>query len=274
MADLRLVNLFPNHDSYGYKREEIKEEIYPKAGSFFNMPCYDNPIGIEIEAENFNGCGVPLMFWRTDEDGSLKKAGVEFISVPLKRRSIDYALHEIQFFGDKLEFGHRTSVHLHCNVSQYTLRQLYGLVAMYSMLEECFYSLADPIRECNSFCYPIIGTAPKLEWFNSEDHTTKYCAFNIAPVKRQMTVEFRHLHGTTDLLSLRRWIQIGAKLVYYCGNVKEPIEFFKKVVSEDKVKELLPEIFGDTAIIFDARVLDRSISNGSLWALALLSEAP
>lgn len=258
---------------------EVLKIEHGEIPTFFNMECYNNPIGIEVEAEQYGGYPHNLFLWNTTDDGSLKKNGVEFISVPLYRTMIDYALHEAEKFSSKLSFGHRTSVHVHCNVSHYTLHQLSVLTALYAMYEGCFFYLTNDNRRGNSFCYSIVGTEPCLKWYKVDEEephctTTKYCAFNVSPVQRQMSVEFRHMHGTGDKTALRRWVQLCGKLVYYCGKLdpKTSVAFAKEQISNKKVEnELLEEIFGATATIFPRDVASRSARRGELWAMSLLS---
>lgn len=283
MADRKLISLFTKAKLvpviYDNGLMHNVKEAYGTIPTFFNMECYNNPIGIEIEAEEYKGMAWDNFFWRTTEDGSLKKNGVEFISMPLSREMIDYALFEAERATKKLEFGHRTSVHVHVNVSHYTLFQLNVLTALYAMYEGCFFYLVDERRRGNSFCYSIIGTEPKLKWYDSNEEesgcpTTKYCAYNISPVKRQMSVEFRHLHGTGDPKTLRRWIQLCAKLVYYCGKLepKTSIQFIKEAISTKKVEaELVEEIFGGTSVILPRDIVSKSCRKGELWAMSLLT---
>jgi len=283
MGDRKLIGMFP----YAHKPKDvlritddrmlaIKDRDW-KVDTFFNMPAYDNPIGIEIEAESWGGGNEQTLLWRWEEDLSLKKSGIEFISYPLTRTAIDYALAELSLVSMGLSFGHRTSVHVHCNVDHYTYYQLHALAAFYAMLEECFYSLVDQTRSGNTFCYHLVGTEPELRWYTGEEHdcpkTTKYCAFNIAPVKTQCSVEFRHMHGTVDPKTLRRWIQLCAKLVYYCGKLpaKGSLEFAKNAISSGEFEtKIIREIWGETTDIFPREVIQNSVRNGELWALALL----
>jgi hypothetical protein len=280
MADRKLVKMWPkarvpNIVAKDYGREYL--ERIGKIKTFFNLPCYDNPIGIEIESEGFDGLEKDLLLWRVTEDNSLRGEGVEFISVPLVRTTIDYALYEIAKPISKLSFGHRTSIHVHCNVAHYTAHQLAVLTAYYAMLEKLFFSLTQG-REGNTFCYPIVGTSPVLEWYEGRDgavdRTTKYCAFNINPIKTQMSVEFRHCHGTNDIKTIRRWVQICAKLVYYCGNLP-PATCIRTALDEIATRrfegETIRKIWGDTTDIFTPSEIHASVRNGELWAATVLT---
>lgn len=283
MADRKLISLFPRAhlpDKGDLKRYlNYSKELHGQIETMFDMDIYDNPIGIEIETENF--FRMPkhsLYLWHTDQDGSLRNRGMEFISVPLSRTAIDYALHEFNLVQkeNKLSFSHRTSVHVHVNVAHYTKNQLTTLVALFALLEECFYSIVEQGRSGSPFCYRIVGTEPTIKFMNGEQLTTKYCALNIAPVIRQMTVEFRHLEGTGDPVRLRRWIQICTKLVNYVGaqNPKTCKQDLMEAIEKGEVQsKLVPAIWGATAEIFNPSLVNYSIRNGELWAMTLLTGA-
>lgn len=281
MADRKLVAIFPKahvpQRDYSKPYLKLSKEVNGEIPTMFDMDIYNNPVGIEIETENFRFMPKePLYLWRTEEDHSLRNGGMEFISVPLNRTAIDYALHEFGLVQkvNKLDFSHRTSVHVHVNVSHYTKNQLTTLVALFAMLEECFYSIVNAARSGNSYCYRIVGTDPQIRFLDGEQATTKYCALNIAPIVRQMTVEFRHLEGTDDPVRLRRWVQICAKLVNYIGtqNPKTCKQDLMEAIEKGEVQsKLVPAVWGATAEIFNPSLVDYSIRKGELWAMTLLT---
>lgn len=283
MADRKLVALFPRAavPDQGYLSRYVKmsKEVNGEIPTMFDMDIYNNPIGIEIETENFYHMPKKLLYmWTTENDPSLRNRGIEFISRPLARTAIDYALHEFNMVQEqnKLGFSHRTSVHVHVNVSHYTKNQLTTLVALFALLEECFYSIVNQDRSGSPYCYRIVGTEPTIKFINGDQITTKYCALNIAPIMKQMTVEFRHLEGTGDPVRLRRWIQICAKLVNYVGtqNPKTCKQDLMEAIEKGEVQsKLVPAVWGATAEIFSPSLVNYSIRNGELWAMTLLTGA-
>jgi len=233
---------------------------------------YENPIGIEVELENYinQEDRFNLTLWNKTEDGSLKKYGVELVSIPLKKHMIDYALMELgQFFYENPEItvGHRTSIHVHCNVGRLTEPQLLALMALYAAYEECFFAFVDKIREGNSYCYHLVGTDTKLRY-----EGTKYCAFNISPILRQGTVEFRHLEGTKDMTKIRRWIALCAKLVNFVHTLdkdKAHEEALDMLCS--KQFDVLGEaIWGATFVFFNKEMIEFSTNKGVPWGVALI----
>jgi hypothetical protein len=269
MADKLLKVLFNGGEPH-------KPDYYPYSGmkvegllTYFNLPVYDNPIGIEIEAEKYVGQKTPMSCWNVTDDGSLRDNGVEWVTYPLYREYIDYALWEIEreFTAQpQMTFSHRCSIHVHVNVSEFTVNQLYALIALYALYEKSLFEFVDPIRKGNSFCYPIVGTNSLFNW----DMNTKYCAFNWTPIKKQLTVEYRHLEGTKDWKKVRRWIALVTKLTNFVGAIpaNKAIETIETVIFKNEGVQFARNVFGNTAVLLNNLTL--SVEEGSMWAATFL----
>ena len=285
MADRKLALVFPDAGK-PMDQEEAESFVcsakkkFGEIDTFFGLPVYQNPVGIEVEIEGWQGVKDSPYYWSVTDDGSLKDHGAELISLPLRGRNIDYALHELAHFHGchKWKFSHRTSVHVHCNVSTYTKYQLRALIAVYACMEELYFSFVEDKRRGNSFCYRLVGTPAEIVVYSNDkegSECTKYCAFNIQPIRRQLTVEFRHLEGTQDRLKLRRWIQLCSKLVGTIAtwDPKECTEIVYTALTKNGMPHLIKDILGDTgAALFSDRQIAESVNNGELWALTLLTK--
>lgn len=285
MADRKLVHLFPDavkpmseDQAASFLCEAIKR--FKEIDTFFGLPIYKNPIGIEVEIEKYRHLDIPALYWKVTEDNSLKDDGAELVSIPLRGRNIDYALRELEYFSEQSvwSFSHRTSVHVHCNVSAYTKYQLRALMAIYACMEQLYFNFVAEGRRGNTFCYPLVGAPVEMTFYTSDKEgslCTKYCAFNIQPVRRQLTVEFRHLEGTGDVKRLRRWIQLCAKLVGFVGqmNPKDCTEVVTSALISGGMPSLIRDILGDTGkTLFSDQEVIQSVNNGGLWAVALLTK--
>lgn len=249
---------------YGRSLEGIK--------TYFNLPIYNNPIGIEVEAEGYGGLRSSLFCWNVTDDGSLKDSGVEFVSYPLYREYIDLALCELENMfkeSPSLTFTHRCSIHVHVNVSNFSRYQLIALAGLYAIYERSLFEFVDPLRKGNSFCYPIVGTPTKLSF----DWNTKYCAFNWTPIRKQLTVEYRHLEGTKDWQKLRRWVALVSKLTNFVGELpaKSARETILNVIQKGEGVQFARQVFGNTAILLNN--LDQSIEHGSMWATSFIERS-
>jgi hypothetical protein len=271
---LERVGLFePEILRSGEMYSGLMYELLKKYGHLPNLKFqnYENAVGIEVELENIKDYDSPCgILWTKTEDGSLKNRGIELVSIPLKKHMIDYAIHELgRFFNANPEItvGHRTSIHVHCNVGRMTEPQLLALMALYATYEECFFSFVDRIREGSSYCYHLVGTDTKLRY-----EGTKYCAFNVSPIYKQGTVEFRHLEGTKNTVKIRRWIALCAKLVDFAHTLD-------KDKAHDEALDMLCSrqfdvvgnaIWGETFKLFDMNVLEFSANKGAPWGIALI----
>lgn len=219
---------------------------------------YKNPIGIEVEVENVTNStnGIPI-YWDYTHDNSLKVKGQEFVSAPVSGHNIDYAIHELgailkQTAPDAL-WSHRTSIHVHCNISDLPRPKLELFIAYYALLEPLFFSFVAPHRHGNSFCYPVVDVLPADVKKYVGNGQIKYCAFNVGAVGTHNTIEFRHLEGTGDLTKIRRWVQLVVKLYDYIesNNLQTLKSRFQGLGTKKNYSELLSEIFGKTAALFN-----------------------
>lgn len=275
MSNKSLVSHFESNTPFSHVIEQVAagEAIFNEVKTFFTK--YRNPIGIEVEVEGIGDTyafrkGVPI-FWKVDQDGSLRNNGREFISHPLSGKMIDYAISELAeaFAQTKVTWSVRTSIHVHVNMDSYTFNQLKAFCMIYGLFEDCFFSMASPDRKGNPYCYPATTVDPQ-SFCTIADHT-KYCALNLAPLRRQTTVEFRHLHGTDDWRHVRRWIQLIVKLHYFCENLKSntAVEDVAKIIGDKQYLKLFKDVFGASTSLFHESEINASAHKNACWALAL-----
>ncbi|MGL4338403.1 MAG: amidoligase family protein [Turicibacter sp.] len=229
----------------------------------------DNPVGIEIETEWSEGGVINnFNFWSFVEDGSLKNHGLEYISVPVKKEWLEGAIQEITpiLNHPNLEWSHRCSIHVHLNVSTLSVEQFHGLVASYIVLEELFFQLVAPHRKGNAYCYPINDYPFNKHNIFGQDN--KYCAFNCAPVSKQMTVEFRHMHGHSDVALLRKWIKcIYALYEFVINNSPERIEqIIMNLNSSSEYSLFVSSVFKELTELFDLTELQKKMEMSVLAA--------
>jgi hypothetical protein len=241
---------------------------------------YQNPIGIEIELENFLPIGsvdVYPLCWTFTDDTSLKVTGQEMISVPLSGRQIDLALHQYKLLLDIMEAGcpttgHRCSIHVHLNIRSLTQPQLMMLLATYACVEQLFFSLVKDHRKGNSYCYPLTDLSPQCSNITEFNPDNKYCALNTAPVWTYGTVEFRHLHATTDIVELTRWLQLICKLYAYVEDT--PVDVMKSRImslnSTSAYMEFVNHLFAPIDFLFKNSELQILMQDEVAWAKAFL----
>lgn len=249
MASPKLVSHFGDraaiHDQVVYLSEAINRYGRLERSYFGGL---NRAIGIEFEMESANGRwehfykrNLPL-FWKHVQDGSLKKDGVELVSRPVCGHGIDYALHEVEMFlapnKNLITNSVRTSIHVHCDVSDFETEELDHLVALYALFENLFFAVQGPFRQNNPYCYEITSLLPGSV---EVDDQIKYCAFNIAPVRTQLSVEFRHADFRLDMRTNRRWIQLVAKFMHFAGKNRARLNEIvtNTIVNDDYLKLFL-----------------------------------
>jgi hypothetical protein len=200
----------------------------------WNIKKVDADIGIEIEVEGRN---LPRQedlgkMWRVDTDASLRGESYEYVTPPIK-------LNELQKYLNRLDEAYaicdsevtdsiRTGVHVHLNVQQLTLKQLYNLITLYFILEDLLVGWCGPSREGNHFClrsrdaeFIVFKLVESVRDFRVLDtDIIRYCSLNLYSLFKYGTIEFRSMRGTSDLSAIKDWVEIlhsihNAALTYH-----------------------------------------------------------
>ena len=172
-------------------------------------------VGLEMEFEN-----VPS-FYHTSavhdvEDYSLKVAGKELVTIPIKMRYLEVELRRVldQVKTD-VSLSSRCSLHVHMNVRDMAPEHLNNMVMLYMMFERSLYRISGD-RWDNNFCVPLFMAHQLVEnWFKFETQPKswtwyKYTGLNLSPIfggesTRIGTVEFRQHKGSTDVEEIIQW---------------------------------------------------------------------
>jgi len=115
--------------------------------------------GIEIEVENVPGLHIPGGIWETTGDDSLgndTSNGELVLSSPLNFKeamaAIRVADRHLKEHHPDHHFSMRTSVHVHMNVQQYSLKQILDILTLYWLYENQLVRYCGPDREGNFYC--------------------------------------------------------------------------------------------------------------------------
>lgn len=184
---------------------------------------YADPLlGIEVEVENIRENVRVDHSWTVHNDGSLRNSGIEFITLPTRPKHIESAINHLY---DKLpshaHFSPRTSVHVHMNVRELTLPQIYNIVILYQCFEDLLYKFAGPERKKSIFCVPLGSTNYYIGMRRSFIHNSgntawsKYTGLNLAPMNNYGTIEFRHLRGTNNRQLIFDWLHYLLQLYHF-----------------------------------------------------------
>lgn len=239
----------------------------------------DTFVGVEIELENLGHFGSTWSqemcsngLWNVTKDGSLRNHGLEFImsagdGQPLKGGDITRAMFRFKkVFLLYEEAGNeppicspRTSVHIHIDVRDLEVQQLKKLFLLYAVFEETFFKWSDLSRYESNYCRSLEYNQDITERLSailsmpddSADHLThylvggnKYDAMNYLSIKQRGSVEFRLMHGTTDIRLILRWINLLLCLKLAAKDDSIVIHSFPDDMSQRGLSTLIDQVFG------------------------------
>jgi hypothetical protein len=200
----------------------------------------------EIETEgrhlpNFSEIDQP--YWKTIPEGSLRNGGLEHVFIrPLTATDLEAAFRVWDEHTVFSEFNNsiRTSVHLHYNVRDLTLLQVYNIIAVYWILENILVQLNGNTRVGNLFCLRVkdaeftcqgllIETERKNYFHESSHDGLRYAALNLAALRKFGSVEFRFLRGYHESNVIKQWMLELQKMVTVASSFDHPRDVLKYI---------------------------------------------
>jgi hypothetical protein len=222
----------------------------------------DLVVGVEVEVENCGaGAGAyqralnPLG-WNVTNDGSLRGNAYEFVSQPMRIKHILASLEKFYAatkFTTEANFTDRCSIHVHVNCTNLTVPQLSAFALVYAVFEESIFDFIGGYRDTNIYCIPwnqcrfnsklIHGFENYLAGATAE--WQKYTAVNLLPLRTQGTVEFRHMHGTSDMDKITQWLNIIGCLFAYSTKTefKQIYEIIKNINYISNYEQFFNQVF-------------------------------
>lgn len=238
-------------------------------------------VGIEIEVEGegliHGGVGP---YWHYHQDGSLRgKESAEYVLIdPIDRRLVIEALDKLflglEKNGAKLRKNSpNTSVHVHLNVQEWTLKKTYNLIVLWYILEHTLLEWCGDERIGNLFCLRgsdaelqiiKLATACKSGRYDVIAHQDglRYSALNYTALSKFGSLEFRPLAGVYDTDVIHTWVQALCSLKDFADKFDNPTEIiqeFSRSGPEDFFKEVLPGALGRT---FQNKTLHKQLHSG------------
>lgn len=247
------------------KTFKIETDSYEGSVKLKDPYSFLNPntlLGIEIEVENIENEFYLKKYWNCKEDNSLRNNGKEFITHPLRAKSIPYAieyLKQVLYYNNDPIFSNRTSVHIHLNVRDFTIERLKVFLLLYCIFEKHFFNIAGGRRENNIFCIPLWKSEQPIhlnDWQYNLASWNKYNALNLGCIlgnginSNLGTVEFRHLYGTLDINILYPWINSIIHLREYSRiiHLDTLIDKLKTLNTTSEYISLYKKVFGITCL--------------------------
>lgn len=193
----------------------------------------EKQIGMEIELEGAYLYKSPTKWWSASKDDSLRKYKdthdpMEYIlREPISRNNLDIALDYLikRLTREKtyVHLSERTSVHVHLNVSNWTMVQVFTLITLYTILEGVIINWCGEHRVGNLFCLRMMDAQAYVKRLNhiiSHGHYNdlqsddlRYSACNVTSLSKYGSLEFRSLRGTIDKKIITTWVDILLRLM-------------------------------------------------------------
>lgn len=224
---------------------------------FFGHKEKPGSIGMELEVEALSPIhmGPPSNIWLVKEDNSLRNFGYEYYT----RNPIndDHNLYprikELTDFVSKKEFqadkdSTRTSFHVHINVCEHTILEMWNQVFIYWLLEEPLMNVCGKSRCGNQFCLRIKDAEAQINFvreilsdgnvnpglFNSD--SLRYSSQNLKALWQFGSLEYRGMRGTHDPNLMYTWTHGLWYMGRMAKNFKNPNAVFKYFDIEDRDK--------------------------------------
>lgn len=187
-------------------------------------------IGLEFEYENIST--IPnerehdwAVLYTRHEDHSLRGNAWEFVfSEPLFGKDVTDAIRGLTTFSIQAGWtvGLRTGLHVHVDIRDLEYPQLQTLILVSAFCDAALYHFAGDNREENVFCLPWYTAERAIEdargiYTSKGDalqrvadtiNRRKYSGFNLDPISRFGSVEYRHLRCTSDYNRIIDWVNV------------------------------------------------------------------
>ena len=206
--------------------------------------------------------------WAQVKDNSLKDKGLEF-TLPVWHNNAYEYLKDLYGSMDKPEASSRCSVHIHADVTTFTLDQVKSLIVLYTIFERALYRYSGN-RWNSNYCVPVQTWAVgmnlnQMGFGNLAMDFMKYSGLNVFPDEGKLgTVEFRHMAGNKNPDYIVAWINIIAKLVKY-AKTQDYIKLLERIQDmrvTSQYWDLFKEVFDEYSMILNYSNFDKDVEEG------------
>lgn len=207
-------------------------------------------IGIEIEAEGRELPRPDNKVWKTTTDGSLQGEAFEYVlRTPVTVDGMRAALKELDSMytkkGSVVHDSVRAGVHIHINVQDLTIIQLYNFITLYLILEGLLVKWCGPTRDGNLFCLKAtdaedlvrqLSRAAQTKQFRRVFYSDdlRYASMNVKAVAEHGSLEFRSMRGTRDLSLVEAWALMLVKVRESSLQFTDPVDVLSGFSGCDK----------------------------------------
>ena len=246
---------------------------------WFNLPRKyktDGDVGIEIEVE---GERLPKLdkYWKNEHDGSLRgPENIEYVlERPMSLKDARIALKYLSVQYNKndavVHDSVRAGVHVHINVQDLNIIELYNFMTLYLILEEVLVKHCGQFREGNLFCLRACDADYLLGQLQNaaEDKNfralvtdqLRYASMNVKALGTYGSLEFRAMRGTRDLDVIYNWAETLLNLREVAKRYESPEKIIEGF-SEGEARSFLENAIGERAEEFMFDGFERMLCDG------------
>lgn len=225
----------------------------------------DGLYGIEVEAEGTNLPGA-VDGWRVDNDPSLQ-AGLESHEYVMPKPG---SLEDCAKALDNLRLAYKhnktkvletdtSGVHVHINMQDHTIKQLFTFITTYFALETLITTYCGPMREGNHFCLRtsdaeggllrLIKAAKSHDFAPLNTTNIRYSTLNPLALFIYGSLEIRSMRGTGDTDAILTWVKILDNIRKAALEFKDPVDVLTSF-SRDGERAFIQNILGNQAARF------------------------
>jgi hypothetical protein len=233
-------------------------------------------VGIEIEVEGVN---LPKLtkFWKNEHDGSLRgPENIEYVleqpmSLDGARKALDYLDKTYTESKTEVHDTVRAGVHVHVNVQDLNIIELYNFMTLYVVLEEVLVKFCGPYREGNLFClrtcdadyllYELSYAAQKKAFVGLVSDQLRYASMNVKALGTYGSLEFRAMRGTRDLDLIYKWAEVLVSLREMAKTYENPQKIIEGF-SEGEAQGFIRHTLGDNHKLFLCDGYERMLCDG------------
>jgi hypothetical protein len=180
-------------------------------------------------------------------------------------KALIYLEKKLKEQGSEINKSPRTSVHVHVNMQQNTMKEIYNVICLYTILEELLVAFSGEEREGNLFCLRakdaeyivnILSEAARKDSYEEVfNNNWRYASCNFASLGKFGSLEFRSMRGTVDVSIIKQWVEILLLIkdkALKFSNPREIVERFQKLGAFEFFQEIFtPRI--DLGLLFVER---------------------
>jgi hypothetical protein len=239
-------------------------------------------IGIEVEVEGGPWPDGQATNWIPHVDNSLRNGGIEYVvRQPVLRERVGAALETLnKYLADSNKvFSYRTSIHVHVNVQDMTLRQWVNYIALFCIFEELLVNVVGPERAGNKFCLRFKDADASMRLLRQGilDETLpnilggdlKYASCNLRATVSHGTLEFRAMRGNLEVPFIKAWVDVLLALKDAAKVARDPSVFVQEMSflgPREFARKYLPANVITDSVLAQEDILSNSMYEGARLA--------